>query len=362
MRRAAGRRQGRRHDPRRHHRLRRLARAVPPQRGRLARVRRHPRRVPDLHEPAGHVSCRGSRRAGSRTPTRPCGRSRSGKGVKFHNGKTLTAQDVVASMKQYVREKGSNAGLTPYFDAAASRRRGDYTVVFRLKSPIGVFPYLVSQTTYQAIIQPAAIAAQPGGWVKAGMIGTGAFKRQELRRQEERDARPQRRLLGRPAAARRRQGHLLPGQRADRARAARQGRSTSRCSCRRRRRQPFKNNSRFTYYAQPTSAHRQVCMRTDQALRFEDARVRRAVALVDQPAAAARARSCSAPAQIGNDTPFWRGFASTDPSVQQRTQNLDARARRCCAAAGRENLKFNLTTWNFLDHTRSRRVHPGLRA
>jgi peptide/nickel transport system substrate-binding protein len=98
------------------------------------------------------------------------------KGVKFHNGKTLTARDVVASMKQYAGAKGSNAGLSPFFDAAGVSARGDYTVVFRLKSAIGVFPYLVSQTTYQAIIQPAALAAKPGGWVKAGMIGTGAFK------------------------------------------------------------------------------------------------------------------------------------------------------------------------------------------
>ena len=47
-------RQGGRHDPRRHRRASAaLARAVPAQRGRGARVRRHPRRVPDLHEPAG---------------------------------------------------------------------------------------------------------------------------------------------------------------------------------------------------------------------------------------------------------------------------------------------------------------------
>ncbi len=81
------------------------------------------------------------------------------KGVKFHNGKTLTAKDVVASMKQYAGAKGSNAGLSPFFDAAGVSAKGDYTVVFRLKSAIGVFPYLVSQTTYQAIIQPAALAA-----------------------------------------------------------------------------------------------------------------------------------------------------------------------------------------------------------
>ena len=39
----------------RHRGVRRLARAVPLERRRLARVRRHPRRVPDVHHPKGQV-------------------------------------------------------------------------------------------------------------------------------------------------------------------------------------------------------------------------------------------------------------------------------------------------------------------
>ena len=35
----------------------------------------------------------------------------------------MTAKDVVASMKQYVSAKGSNAGLSPFFDAGG--RLGD---------------------------------------------------------------------------------------------------------------------------------------------------------------------------------------------------------------------------------------------
>ena len=33
-------------------------------------------------------------------------------------------------------------------------------------------------------------------------------------------------------------------------------------------------------------------------------------------------------ATVGNDNPFWKGFASTDPSVKQRTQNI-ALAKAC---------------------------------
>ncbi len=55
-------------------------------------------------------------------------------------------------------------------------------------------------------------------------------------------------------------------------------------------------------------------------------------------------------ATVGNDNPFWKGFASSDPSVKQRTQNIEL-AKALLKAANAENLKFNITTWNFLDHT-----------
>src|SRR5262249_52408068 len=101
------------------------------------------------------------------------------KNVKFHNGKTMNADDVVASLRQYVTLKDSQAlsALPPsMIEPSGIVKTGPYTVQFRLKSPNNAFPYLVSQTTYQAIIQPASIAAKPGTWVSSGMIGTGAFR------------------------------------------------------------------------------------------------------------------------------------------------------------------------------------------
>ena len=74
------------------------------------------------------------------------------------------------------------AALSPFFDAAGVSKTGPYTVLFRLKSPIGAFPYLVSQTTYQAIIQPAAIAAKPGTWVDERDDRHRRVQAQELRR------------------------------------------------------------------------------------------------------------------------------------------------------------------------------------
>jgi peptide/nickel transport system substrate-binding protein len=269
------------------------------------------------------------------------------RGVRFHNGKTLTAQDVVASLKQYVSAKGSNAGLSPFFDASGVSARGPYTVVIRLKSPIGVFPYLLSQTTYQAIIQPAAIAAKPGTWVKSGMIGTGPFRlRRYVDKRSAELVRNPNYWGGRVPLAGVRVTFFQGS--APLVLALRAGQIDLAMQLSPQEGRPFRNNSKYTYYSVPTANHRQVSMRTDVEP-FRDARVRRAVALViNRPQQIQRVMLGEA--QVGNDSPFWRGFVSSDRTTPQRTQNLQ-QARALLRAAGAEDLKFTLTTWNFLDHT-----------
>jgi peptide/nickel transport system substrate-binding protein len=267
------------------------------------------------------------------------------KGVRFHNGKEMTSADVVASMKQYAG-KGSNAGFTPFFDPAGVSAVGRYGVRFRLKAPLGTFPYLLSQTTYQAIIQPASIAANPGTWVKSGMIGTGAYKLKSYTEKKGAElVRNNAYWGGRPA---------LDGVKvtfftgsAPLVLALRGGQIDLAMQLSPQEAQVFKNNSKYIYYSQPVSAHRQTCMRTDLPL-FKDPRVRRALALtINRPQQLGRVMLGAG--LIGNDNPFWKKFPSTDPSIKQRKQNLQL-ARALLAAAGAENLKFTLTTWNFLDH------------
>ena len=80
---------------------------------------------------------------------------------------------------------------------------------------------------------------------------------------------------------------------------------------------------------------------------FRDARVRRAIALtLNRPDIINRVLLGAG--TLGNDSPFWSKFPSTDPSTKQRKQNL-ALARALLQAAGQENLKFTITTWNGLD-------------
>ena len=243
------------------------------------------------------------------------------RGVRFHNGKEMTSADVVASLKHYV-SRGSNAGLGPSYDASGVSARGRYTVVVRLKSPTGVFPYLLSQTTYQAIIQPASIVAKPGTWVASGMIGTGPFR---LRRYvDKRSAELVRHNAywgGRPPLAGVRITFFQGS--APLVLALRAGQIDLAMQLSPQEGQPFRNNSKYNYYQLGTASHRQVCMRTDVAP-FRDARVRRAVALaINRPQQVQRIMLGAA--QVGNDNPFWRGFASTDRTTKQRTQNLAAR-------------------------------------
>lgn len=268
------------------------------------------------------------------------------KGVKFHNGKTMSSKDVVASMQQYVTAKGTNAGLIPFFDAAGVSAQGPNTVVFKLKSAIGVFPYLLSQTTYQAPIQTSGDAAKPGQWAAGGFVGTGPFKVTKYTEGRGADLVRHSAYWGGPPPLDGVKMTFFTGS-APLVLALRAGQIDLAMQLAPQEALPFKNNPKFTYYSLPTSAHRQVCMRTDTGV-LKDPRVRRAVALsINRPQQLAKIMLGAG--QVGNDSPFWKGFASTDPSIKQRTQNIQL-AKALLQAAGVPNLKFTLTTWNFLDH------------
>ena len=341
--------------------LRRLARAVPAQRGRLARVRRHPRRVPDLHEPEG------TGRAGARDELE-AERRRDRVDVPDPEGRQVPQRqdddgegrrrehEAVRPREGLERRPDRRSSTRP-----ASRRPGTYTVVFRLKSPIGVFPYLVSQTTYQAIIQPAAIAAQPGTWVQGGMIGTGAVQAREATstRRAPTLVRNAAYWGGRPP---------LDGVKitfyqgsAPLVLALRAGQIDLAMQLSPQEAQPFKNNSKYTYYALPTSAHRQVCMRTDQ--RPVQGRPRPAGARArDQPA-----RSRSQKIMLGDGAGRQRqpvleaASPSTDPSTKQRTQNLAAR-EGAAAGSGRREPEVQPHDVELPRPPRPRGVDPGVRA
>jgi len=270
------------------------------------------------------------------------------RGVKFHNGKTMTADDVVASFRQYLTEKTSqllSAIPLSLLEPSGVVKTGPYTVQFRLKAPNNAFPNLVSQTTYQAIIQPAAIAQRPGTWVASGMIGTGAFRLKNYT--------PNRRAElvrfpaywgGNPPL----DGAVLTFYEgtAPQVLALRAGQLDLCMQLSPQESAPFRNNSRFKIFSAPTSGHRMFGLRVDRDP-FRDARVRRAIALtLNRPDLIQRLLAGAG--TLGNDSPFWSKFPSTDPSIKQRKQNLEL-ARALLQAAGQPNPKFTITTWRFAD-------------
>ena len=96
------------------------------------------------------------------------------KGVTFHNGKTLTADDVIASFNHHRGEQTKSSGKSLLKAVTAIKKLDNHTVVFELESGNADFPYIVSE--YFFIIFPAKdgkLDWQPG-------VATGGYKLIEL--------------------------------------------------------------------------------------------------------------------------------------------------------------------------------------
>jgi peptide/nickel transport system substrate-binding protein len=94
------------------------------------------------------------------------------RGVRFHNGRTLTSRDVRFSVERILDPKTGARGRGDLSAIAAIDTPDPNTVVFRLKAPFGFFPNKLA-TTYQAIIPREAVNASNN---VTKPIGTGPFQ------------------------------------------------------------------------------------------------------------------------------------------------------------------------------------------
>ena len=92
------------------------------------------------------------------------------KGVEFHNGKTLTAADVVATYNFHRGENSKSGAKSVLADIVDIKADGKDTVVFSLKSGSADFPYIT--TDYHL---PIFQATDDGGIDWKSGIGTGPF-------------------------------------------------------------------------------------------------------------------------------------------------------------------------------------------
>ena len=92
------------------------------------------------------------------------------KGVRFHNGKEMTAADVVASLNRW----GRMAGKSLWKSMEVVDSKGPYEVVIHLKEPSAVLPSALAQGG--AFIYPKEVMDATGDGQLKQFIGTGPFR------------------------------------------------------------------------------------------------------------------------------------------------------------------------------------------
>ncbi|WP_340656741.1 ABC transporter substrate-binding protein [Phyllobacterium sp.] len=266
------------------------------------------------------------------------------RGVKFHSGAEMTADDVVASIDRLANPKNPSNALSVFagvLSKGGTRKVDDHTVAFHLDAQNGNFPYLVSSDNYNAIILPAY-----AGDFEMDFVGTGPFKLETYTpkvgatfvRNEE--------YWGEKALPARTefvffddvQPQIIALQ-AGEVDVVNQLPVLASVS--------LMTNPDVAMLSIKSATHYQVHMRTDVEP-FKDPRVRRAVVLaIDRQKLVKGLRRGLA--TLGNDSPFAPVYPSTDASVPQRAQDL-SHAKELLAAAGwKTGTKVTLTTQRFQD-------------
>ena len=265
------------------------------------------------------------------------------KGVKFHTGAEMKADDVVASIDRLADPANSSNALSVFsgvLSKGGSRKVDDYTVEFHLDAPNGNFPYLVSSDNYNAVILPANYASD----FEKNFIGTGPFKLEKYTPKVGASFVRNEDYWGTKALPARVEFSFfddiqpqilaLQGGQVDVVNQLPVLASAG-----------LMADPSIIISGQKSATHHQLHMRNDMDP-FKDPRVRRAVALsIDRnklTKGLMRGR-----ADTGNDSPFAPVYPSTDTSVAQRQQDL-TQAKQLLEAAGiKPGLKVTMATQRY---------------
>ncbi len=266
-------------------------------------------------------------------------------GVKFHDGRSMTAADVAATMNRLADPANGSVALS-VFSGVLSKGGAvavdDTTVAFHLDAPNGNFPYLVSSDNYNAIILPAGYA----GDFEKNFVGTGPFRLEKFAAKDRASFLRNDGYWG---------GEVLPdrtvfifydGTQAQ-VLAMQGGQLDALLHTQVQGSQALLVDPNLNVVNLKSAAHEQLHMRTDMGP-FADKRVRRALALCldREHLVTGLFRGMAA---AGNDSPFAPAFPSTDPTAPQRVQDI-RQARELLAAAGMaDGFAVTLTTERFVE-------------
>jgi peptide/nickel transport system substrate-binding protein len=261
--------------------------------------------------------------------------------VKFHDGQALTADDVVATFK-ILQSKDSQALQAYKGTLRRVRKVNTNTVAFDMVQPNGLFPYLLGQMVYQAIILPKSYRlpsdiTKPGEWTSK-MNGTGPFRLKENRGPAGLTFEANPNYWGGKPSIDTVVVQLLDDQ--ARVTGLQSGQIDLATQITYQGAQQLERTA--TVLPLRAANHRYLNMNVTKAP-FNDPRVRQAFALaLGRPAITQGLWGKYG--EIGNDSPLWPGYPYTSKSVPQRKQDL-ARARALLQAAGAENLRVTLSCY-----------------
>jgi peptide/nickel transport system substrate-binding protein len=260
------------------------------------------------------------------------------RGVKWHDGRPLTADDVVATLKTLTDPKVGSSALSAFngvLSPGGVHKVDAQTVRFSLDRPYVDFPYTVSDDNYNSIILPKDY--KPGSFSKGG-IGTGPFVLKQLTPKQGATFVKNPNYWGKDA-----KGGALPYLAGVQVKYFNDPQSTVLAlqsggvdiypqMAYATARSLFKDQN-VRVLELPSSEHRTVAMRTDRPP-FDDKRVRQALAYsVDRDALVQGL--FGGKAKLGNDhtfAPVYK-FAPSTAEVPQRKQDY-AKAKQLLADAG----------------------------
>ncbi|MCK1450501.1 ABC transporter substrate-binding protein [Bradyrhizobium sp. 35] len=267
------------------------------------------------------------------------------KGVKFHSGGEMKADDVVATMDRLINPENTSNALTVFrgvLSQGAIRKVDDYTVEFHLDGPNGNFPYLVSSDNYNAIILPASYS----GNFEDTWDGTGPFKIDRFTRNVGVSFVRNDDYWG-PKALPAKTEFLFFEDIQPQILALQAGQVDMINKIPALAGIALLSNPAVEIINIKSSANQLVAMKCD-AGPFKDPRVRRAVALCLDREKLVKGLM-KGYAAVGNDTPFASIYPSADPTVPQRRQDI-AQAKELMKAAGMEKgFQVTLSTSRYLE-------------